>query len=356
MNSVVVVATQVLAAMNVVPLHIRPTHCRGVRSIMDNQLREVLVCPLQPPPPVTETAPAPPTSAAGMSAFQPVSAPAQPFLPAQSGFIAHTQQQQQWSTAQQPANAAAQVAPLPANQQQQQQQLGANPLPGALAFPTTLTGQSLPYHTPSTAAGLPLVSPQQAILAPPVPPAHVPGSVAAPGVSPLAFASSVPPSQLQYAVHVAREPQTSYGASYGYPILQANRQQAPSAPYGATLAPSSHTLPSPSMYYHQGASTSMVQPAMVQPSMMAHQATPVMGGVALTQSSFVNRTPAAYPMQHQPNVSPAQAGFASPVSPASPASFSPVARPGQAQLPLHAFTPNSATAMQLAGERWMDPR
>ena len=366
---------------------------------MDNQLREVLVCPLQSPPPLAETAPTPPTSAATMSAFQPVSAPAQPFLPAtQSDLSTHTHHQQ-WSTSaqQQPAIAPTHVAPLPFNhqqqqQQQQQQQPGINMLPpGALTFPST--GHTLPYPAKhSTASSLPLMSPQQAILTSPAPAANVLGSVPASSVSPLATASSVPTSQLQYAaVQVTGEPQASYGASFGYPVFSVNRQQASSIPLSGSLAPSTHTpLNHSSLYHHHqqqhqhqpGASTSMVHTTVPQLVMMAHQATPVAGGmaltnqlpvaypmqpsvnpaqagfaspvgVALTQLTPVNRTPGgAYPIQ--PSVSPAHAGFASPVSPASPASFSPVARASQAQLPLNAFTPSNQSAMHYAGEGWID--
>ena len=309
---------------------------------MDNQLREVLVCPLLTPPPLAETAPAP-TSAGVMSAFEPVSATTQPFVSAQSGL--NPQHHLQWHTTQQLPNAAKPEASFAANQQH----LCANPHPGALSFPTS--GQTLPYRTPtyppSTASTLPLMSPQQPVLMPPAPLARLPGSVAVPGVSPLAVAGSVPPSRLQYAVHATAEPQASYGSSFGYPVLPVNRQQAASAPLSGALAPSSHALLDPSMYYHQGASTSVVQPTMAQPSMMAHH--PAQVGVALTQPP-INRTPGAYPMQ--PSVSPAQAGFASPVSPASPASFSPVARAGQTQLPLQTFTPSGANTLQFAGEGW----
>lgn len=356
---------------------------------MDNQLREVLVCPLQSPPPLAETAPEPPTSAAAMSAFQPVSAPAQPFLPAaQNDLRTHTHHQQ-WSAAaqQQPAIAPTQVASFPSNHhQQQQQQPGVNMVPpGALAFPTT--GHTLPYPAKhSSASSLPLMSPQQAILAPSAPAANVLGSVPAPGVSPLATASSVPPSQLQYtAVQGTGEPQACYGASFGYPVLSVNRQQASSIPLSGSLAPSTHTPLNHSSLYHQhhlGASTSMGHTTVPQLVTMAHQATPVARGVALT-----HQPPVAYPMQPsvspaqagiaspvgvaltqltpvnrtpggayliQPSVSPAHASFASPVSPPSPASFSPVARAGQAQLPLNTFTPSNQGAMQLAGEGWMN--
>ena len=370
--------------------HTRPTVWKCRIATMDNQLREVLVCPLESPPPLAETAPAPPTSAATMSAFQPVSAPAQTFLPATQNDLSTHTHHQQWSAAaqQQTTIAPTHVASLPSNQQQQQQQPGVNMLPpGALTFPST--GHTLAYPAKhSSASSLPLMSPQQAILAPPAPAANMLGSVPASGVSPLTTASSVPPSQLQYAaVQGTGEPQASYGASFGYPVLPVNRQQASSIPLSGSLAPSTHTpLNHSSLYHHHhhhhhhqpGASTSMVHTTVPQLVTMAHQATPVAGGVALThqppvaypmqpsvspaQAGFaspvgvaltqltpVNRTPGgAYPIQS--SVSPAHAGFASPVSPVSPASFSPVARAGQAQLPLNAFTPSSQGAMQFAGE------